>query len=200
MAFAGPASAAEPAASRSCTYVRLSLSSPQRLAKSAEDAELQKRYRDVFALHLARAGFDVSAPTTSAFAWEVFSHVEPIGDGRLAWSYAFLPSPGVLDGAIEFPTFSVVDRGQRVQFTTYHGLDHFRSNEYPLRAAIESERLASLYLPVARSLCATRDASPEHQRARLERIRAELAAEIERVRVEQHKHLELDVDASGDGD
>lgn len=195
VALAGLAAGAR-AESADCTYLRVALSTPQRVAKAHEDAALQQHYRDIFATHLERAGFQVTAPTPEPFAWELFSQVELTGGGYLAWSYAFLPMPGVLDGAIEFPTFSVIDRerGERVRFTTYHGLDHFRETEYALKAAVEAERLASLYLPVARELCAKRELPLDEERARLERIRDELAKEIDRVRAVQRKRLELGVD------
>jgi len=85
-----------------------------------------------------------------------------------------------------------------VKFTTYHGLEHFRITEFPLRAALASEKLAELYLPVARKLCA--ETTPESEQQRLERIRAELADEIERAlarRKRQSGTLELRAEPDG---
>ncbi len=195
LATVGPAASAA-SDDESCPYLRLSLSTPQRIPP-ADDRELQQEYLAVFALHLERAGFVVAGPSTSRFSWELFSQVEPLGAGRLAWSYALLPMPGLADGMIEFPTFSVIERpgGERVKFTTYHGLEHLRSGDFPLRAALASEKLANLYLPVALELCANRGTSLDLETARLERIRRELTEEIQRIsaqRREQTKHLELE--------
>jgi hypothetical protein len=196
LAIAGPSGSRDIDSEESCPYLRLSLSTPQRVRKAPGDDKLQAEFLEVFGLHLGRAGFEVREPSPSGFAWELFSQVETLGGGRLAWSYALLPMPGLADGTIEFPTFSVIDRsgGGRVQFTTYHGLEHFRSAEFPLHAALASEKLANLYLPVALKLCAERGSMSELEEARLERIRSELSAEIERVsaqRSQQRKYLEL---------
>ncbi len=196
LAPASPARSSDTDSDGSCPYRRVSLSTPQRLLKAPGDGTLQAEFLGVFGFHLGRAGFEVIEPTQSGFTWEIFSQVEPLGDGRLAWSYALLPMPGLADGVIEFPTFSVVERpgGERVQFTTYHGLESLRSTDFPLRAALASEKLANLYLPVALKLCAERGSILEMEAARLERIRSELSAEIERVaarRSRQNKHLEL---------
>ncbi|MGE4607445.1 MAG: hypothetical protein AAEJ52_11955 [Myxococcota bacterium] len=199
LATAGPVWSRDTDSEGSCPYLRLSLSTPQRVRKAPDDEKLQAEFLGVFGLHLGRAGFEVSEPSPSRFTWELFSQVEPLGDGRLAWSYALLPMPGLAEGVIEFPTFSVIDRagGERVQFTTYHGLELFRPPEYPLRAALASEKLANLYLPVALRLCAERGSVLELEQARLERIRSELSAEIERVaahRSQQSKQLELNAE------
>jgi hypothetical protein len=195
-ATALPASSRPSVSDESCPYLRLSLSTPQRVLKSVDDAALQREFLGVLGFHLERAGFEVRGPAASGFAWELFSQVEPLGEGRIAWSYALLPMPGLADGVIEFPTFSLIDRpsGERVQFTTYHGLEHFRISNFPLRAALASEKLAGLYLPAALKLCAERGSIQQMEEARLERIRKELSAEIQRVvaeRTEQTKHLEL---------
>jgi len=179
----------------SCPYLRLALSTPQRVQKQAGDAELQADYLHVFAEHLGRAGFDVREPSATRVSWELFSQVEPLARGQIAWSYALLPMPGLADGMIEFPTFSLIVRpsGERVRFTTYHGLEHMRKGDFPLRAALAAEKLANLYLPVALDLCSKRGSEPDFETTRLERIRNELTAEIERVRqrAEQRKRLEL---------
>lgn len=196
LAASCPASSRDSDSDESCPYLRLSLSTPQRVLKAPGDDALQREFLEIFGSHLRRAGFDVREPARSRFTWELFSQVEPLGDGSMAWSYALLPMPGLADGVIEFPTFSLIDRpgGERVQFTTYHGLEHFRFSEFPLHAALASEKLANLYLPVALKLCAERGSVQESVAARLERIRSELSAEIKRVaaqRSEQNKHLEL---------
>jgi hypothetical protein len=184
---------------QSCPYLRLSLSTPQRVLTSPDDDLLQAEFLGVFGSHLGSAGFEVIEPSESGFTWELFSQVELLGEGRLAWSYALLPMPGLADGVIEFPTFSVIERpsGERVKFTTSHGLEGLRSSDFPLRAALAAEKLANLYLPVALKLCAERGSALKRESARLERIRSELTAEIERVAAErdqQTKQLELNVD------
>jgi hypothetical protein len=172
-----------------CPYLRLALSTPI----TAPDDPLQTRYREKFADQLRRAGFEVTGPTSQPFGWEVYTQMRPVGNGQLVWSFAFLPMPGIFDGAVHFSTFSRVTRGRRVEFNSTHYLKSFPAADFPIEMVLAADQLAQLYLPTARHRCSELVRTLEAEEARLERIRESLTEEIiqvRRARAEQQKRLE----------
>jgi hypothetical protein len=187
----GAARAEEP--SVGCPYLRLALSTPI----TAPNDPLQARYREGFAEELRRAGFEVTGPTSQPFGWEAYTQVRSIGSGQLIWSFAFLPMPGVSDGAVRFSTFSRVTRGGRVEFNSTHYLKAFPVTDFPIQVVLAADQLAQLYLPSAVQRCSDLAKTLEAEEARLERIRESLSEEIIRVRrarAAQEKRLELEVE------
>jgi hypothetical protein len=187
----GAARAEEPPAG--CPYLRLALSTPI----TAPDDPLQTRYREGFAAQLRRAGFEVTGPTSQPFGWEAYTQVRPLGNGQLIWSFAFLPMPGVSDGAVHFSTFSSVTRDGRVEFNSTHYLKAFTVADFPIEVVLAADQLAQLYLPSALQRCSELANTLEAEEARLERIRESLTEEIIRVRrarAAQQKQLELEVE------
>ena len=187
----GAARAEEPRGE--CPYLRLALSTPI----TAPDDRLQTRYREKFATQLRRAGFEVTGPTSQPFGWEVYTQMRSVGTGQLVWSFAFLPMPGVFDGAVHFSTFSRVTRGSRVEFNSTHYLKAFPVADFPIQMVLAADELAQLYLPTAHHRCSELVRTLEAEEARLERIRESLTEEIfqvRRARAEQQKRLELEVE------
>ncbi len=187
----GAARAEEPSAG--CPYLRLALSTPI----TAPDEPLQARYREEFASQLRQSGFEVSGPTSQPFGWEVYTQVRLVGTRQLIWNFAFLPMPGVSDGAVRFSTFSRVTRGGRIEFNSTHYLETFPVADFPIQVVLAADRLARLYLPSAVARCSDLAKTLEAEEERLESIRESLSEEIIRVRrarAEQEKRLELEVE------
>ena len=106
--------------------------------------------------------------------------------------------PSVLDGTLRVDSFTHQNfSNPRRRFGYISQLRLTTKSDFGTKASKDADLAASIFLPHARQLCADMNATLLEEEAELERIREQLAHEIERVRrqrIEQQKHLEVEVE------
>jgi hypothetical protein len=179
-----------------CPYLRVAIQSP-----FGSDDVHQKPMRDLFSTALTQVGFKV-VDADAMHHWWASSLTVDTNSYSAAWTILVRAVPEIGDGAIQFTTVRKTVDGREGAFSGMQSLRAFAKHEAPKAAELAAEGIAKELLPAAYRRCADIDATLEQTRVRLEQLRSELTAEIERVRQHQDsrentgrmKHLMIEVE------
>jgi len=179
-----------------CPYLRVAVQSPA----GSDEAE-QQPMRQLFSKALVRAGFQVVDADTMHHWWATSLTLDT-GPNSTAWTILVRATPEIGNGAIQFTSVEKTVNGRAGSFSGVQSLRAFAKNQAPEAARLAAEGIAKDLLPAAYRRCGDIDASLEEARVRVERLRDELAKEIQRVRREKarreeatrHKQLEIEVE------
>lgn len=179
-----------------CPYLRVAVQSP-----FGSDDVHQKPMRDLFSAALTQVGFKV-VDADAMHHWWASSLTVDTNSYSAAWTILVRAVPEIGDGEIQFTTVRKTVDGREGAFSGMQSLRAFAKHEAPKAAELAAEGIAKELLPAAYRRCADIDATLEQTRVRLEQLRSELTAEIERVRQQQDsrentgrlKHLKIEVE------
>jgi hypothetical protein len=159
-----------------CPYLRVAVKSP---AGSLEAD--QKPMRDLFSTALTREGFKI-VDADEMHHWWASSLALDTGANSTAWTILVRATPEIGNGAIQFTSVRKTVDGQEGSFSGMQLLRGFHKDQAPEAARLVAEGIAKELLPAAHRRCDDIGATLEEARMRLEQLRNELTAEIERVR------------------
>jgi len=169
-----------------CPYLRVAVKSP---AGSIEAD--QKPMRDLFSTALIRAGFKV-VDADAMHHWWASSLTLDTGANSAAWTILVRATPEIGNGAIQFTAVRKTVDGREGSFSGMQLLRAFHKDQAPEAARLVAEGIAKELLPAAHRRCGDIGATLEEARIRLEQLRNELTAEIERVRREKDEWKKAD--------
>ncbi|MBW2494071.1 MAG: hypothetical protein JRE43_04910 [Deltaproteobacteria bacterium] len=182
-----------------CRYVRVAIQSPV----GSEETE-QEPMRDLFSQALAREGFNVVDPS-EVHHWWASSLALNTSEDFAAWTLLVRATPEIGAGEIHFTTVEKTVNGLEGSFSGMQLLRLFAKHEAPEVARLAAQEVAKNLLPAAHRRCGDANLAFEETWGHLEKLRNELAQEIERVKRENHdreraravKRLEIEVEAEG---
>ena len=167
-----------------CAYMRMAVQSP------AGSNELeQKPMRELFVRALTRAGFEVVTVDEEHYWWASSLALET-GSNSVAWTILVRAVPEIGGGSIRFTTVNKIVDGKLGSFSGMQSLRSFDKEVASEVAWDAASAIAEELLPAANRRCDDIDAALREAEMRLEKLRNELAKEIERVRSEKAEHRE----------
>jgi hypothetical protein len=167
-----------------CPYLRVAVKSPV----GSLEAD-QKPMRDLFSTALTRAGFKI-VDADAMHHWWASSLTLDTGANSAAWTILVRATPEIGNGAIQFTSVRKTVGGREGSFSGMQLLRAFHKDQAPEAARLVAEGIAKELLPAAHRRCGDIGATLEEARIRLEQLRNELTAEIERVRREKDEWKE----------